>query len=145
MGRVYTFRAQGTPTTAITLLEITAVASKPFVVLRAWLSQITEETSKQIGVKILRKTATVTGTACTAVLHNTNDAAAGATGKYSASAEGTDGAIIIADGFNALNGWLYFPVPEERIVVQDDEIIALKLTEAPTAGTFEWGMTIEEQ
>jgi hypothetical protein len=145
MGRVYTVRAQAAWATAITVLEVTAVAGKPFTVLRAWLSQITEETSKQVGVALLRKTATITGTGVTPVLHNTDSGAAGATAKHTASAEGTDGDILVAEGFNALTGWIYLPLPEERVLAKDDEIIALKFTEAPGAGTWEAGITFEEE
>jgi hypothetical protein len=145
MGRFYTFRAQAAFATAITILELTAAAGKPLRLIRAWVSQVTSETSQQLGVQILRKTATITGSALAAVKHNQNDGAPGVTGKHTASGEGTDGDILLGEGFNALNGWLYLPVPEERIYVLPAGILALKLIEAPTGGTFEVGMTVEEE
>ena len=52
---------------------------------------------------------------------------------------------IIEDGFNNLNGWLWIPTPEERILLAPDTAIALKLIAAPTTlDRWTAGLTFEE-
>jgi hypothetical protein len=63
-----------------------------------------------------------------------------------ASAEGAGTVTpIIYDGFNNLNGWLWVPVPEERIRVPIDTAVILKIVGTPAAlGNWSAGMTYEE-
>ena len=115
-------------------------------ILRAWVSQEETETSQQLGIALGQKvTAFGTYTSTTPTNHAIGSAAAGvvggtagaaATSGTDASAEGA-GAFtpIIEDGFNNLNGWLWVPTPEERILLTPDSAIALKLISAPTTLT----------
>lgn len=59
------------------------------------------------------------------ILHGNTDGSAGH-GGMNASAEGA-GAFtpICTDAFNALNGWLWIPTPEERIIVGPDKSFSL--------------------
>lgn len=87
-------------------------------------------------IQILRKTAAATVTSYTPLLENTIDPAAGAVGSTSgtgvnASAEGTDGDILVDWDFNVLQGFLWQPVLEDRIWVPVSGIIALKFPAAP--------------
>ena len=56
----------------------------------------------------------------------------GATG-ITATVEGTDSTVYVEEGFNIVgNGWLYLPVPEERIGLINTTL-GLKFPTAPTS------------
>ena len=134
-----------TISTAITLLEVTAPSTAILKVYRAWVEQSSVTTSTTTRIRLLRKTGTITGTASpptpTAV---DASASSGVTVKWIATAEGTDGNILIEEAFNFLNGWVWLPVPEERIIVPPSGIIALKFPAAPTSASWTFGMDYEE-
>jgi len=117
---------------AITLVEVTAGTNASIMVTRCWCSQSSSTTSAQQRIQILRKTATVTGTAHTPRAVTNGSSASAASAKNNASAEGTDGNILYQDTFNVLQGWLWLPsCPEERIVVPGAGLIAIKFPAAP--------------
>jgi hypothetical protein len=61
-----------------------------------------------------------------------------------ANAAGTKTPIIY-DGFNNLNGWLWVPTPEERIVIPLDTAIVLAMVgTATTLTNWNAGITYEE-
>lgn len=104
--------------------------------IEARISQSGSTTSAQQRAELVRKTAAATVTSFTPLLENTIDPAAGAAGSTSgtgtnASAEGTDGDILMLWDFNVLNGLLWLPAPEDRIWVPGGGIIALKFPAAP--------------
>lgn len=115
-------------------------------ILRAWVGQIETETSQQLGVMLaLKASAFGTYTSTTPQGHFVGGRVSGIVGG-TAGAEGTAGTDasaegagtvtpIIYDGFNNLNGWLYVPVPEERIWVPADTAIILKIVGTPTTLT----------
>jgi hypothetical protein len=141
----YTILAQAqTISTAITILELTADATGGFTLLRAWVQQSGSTTSATARIEILRKTGSITGTATppAAAPLNPNAAAWGGTVKWKATAEGTDGVVLYEEGFNVLNGWMYVPVPEERILAAPSGILALKFPAAPASQSWTFGMTI---
>ena len=82
--------------TAITILEITAPATESLEIYRAWVQQSSTTTSAQVRIQILRKAGTITGTASppSAVPVEVGFPASGATIKWKATAEGTDGVIL---------------------------------------------------
>jgi hypothetical protein len=113
-------------------------------ILRCGISQRATATSEMIGV-ILGEKADVeaTVTAATPEPHVLNGTASGITGATD-GAEGTAGVdasangagtftTIIADSFNNLNGFLWVPTPEERIIVGPDQCFALSLDTTPTS------------
>lgn len=123
-------------TGAITLVQLKAGSTAPLVLLRAWCSQRTLTSSAQQRVQIVRKSGAATVTSATPLLLDPGDAASAAVGGTSATginatAEGTDGDILYHDNFNVLNGWLWVPVPEERVIVPPAGIIGLKFPTAP--------------
>lgn len=62
-----------------------------------------------------------------------------------ASGEGTVTDVLYPDAFNILNGWLYKPVPEERIYIIPNTFLALRFPVAPSAAlTVRAGMTFRE-
>jgi hypothetical protein len=136
--------------TAITLVQIKAGSNRSVEILRAWVSQSGSTTSAQQRIQINRKSAAATVTSYTPLALNngapTADAAGGtsATG-VTATAEGTDSNVLIADAFNVLSGWIWVPTPEERITVQTGGIIGLKFPAAPgSALTINAGITFAE-
>lgn len=134
-----------TVSTAITILEVAAPATAILKIYRAWVEQSSVTTSTATRIRLLRKTGTITGTATpptpTAV---DASAASGVTVKWIATVEGTDGNVLIEEAFNYLNGWVWLPVPEERIIVPPSGIIALKFPAAPTSAAWTFGFDYEE-
>lgn len=123
---------------------------------RAWVGQRGTDTSDQLGILIARKESVYpTVTSATPAPHTIGGTASGITGG-TAGAAGTAGVdasaegagtvtTIIADAFNNLNGWLWVPTPEERIIVQPDTAVILKLVGTPATLT-NWyaGITFRE-
>ena len=134
---VYTVTFTGSVSAAITLIQLKAGATVPLEILRANVAQHNSTTSAMQPVILVRKSAAATVTSFTPVKTDENDGAASAAGGTSAtgvnaSAEGTDTDVVFNDAFNVLNGWLYLPVPEERIKVLGAGIIGLKFADAPS-------------
>src|SRR5260221_503488 len=121
-----------TISTAITILQIQAGATSPIELIRASLSQRGSTTSAQERVQIVRKTAGATVTPLVPLPMNAprdpgSSAISSTTGTgRTGTGEGTDGDVLVDDGFNVLNGWLWLPTPEERISVPASGWIALK-------------------
>lgn len=137
--------------TAISIIQLKSGASSISRILRAWVTQKTLTTNAYQRVQIVRKSGAATVTAFTPLLVDPGDGAAKAAGSTSgtgitASAEGTDTDILINEAFSILNGWLYLPVPEERIIVPPAGIIALKFPSAPgSAMNVSAGILFEEE
>ena len=135
------------------LLQIQAPSDTSIVILRAWVGQSSSETSTQTAIRLVRKSAAATVTA--AVIANdvrpldpddtasTVQVGTSATG-YNASTAGTNADTLIQEAYNIVgSGWLYLPVPEERITVKAGGIIAIEAVEAVTA-TVECGVIFLE-
>jgi len=121
-------------------------------VVRATISQNETETSQQLGAILARKvTAFGTYTATTPTPHIIGAAAsaiaggtagAAATAGTDASAEGAGAVTTVhAEGFNNLNGWLWVPTPEERLILGPDQAVIVKLRGTPTTLTG-WNATL---
>jgi hypothetical protein len=96
-------------------------------------------------VSVVRKSAGGTGTSFTPVPLASGSPAAGTACIVDLTGEGTDSATIIRDAFNLLNGWLWLPVPEEKLYVPPSGILGLKLPVAPASATsFVAGIIFEE-
>lgn len=121
-----------------------ATAGGMLRILRAWAGQHGTATSQNLGIMLARKEAafgTYTSTtpvpltiAGEASPITGGTAGAAGTAGTDASAEGA-GAVtpLIHDGFNNLNGWLWVPTPEERIIISPDQAVILKLVGTPTS------------
>jgi hypothetical protein len=142
-----------TVSTAITVLQLKAGANCPLALLRAQLSQRGSTTSAQERFSIVRKSAAATVTTAVAGTHlfkhstsaPTSDVSLGtaATG-ITATVEGTDSDVLCERGFNVLNGVELVWVPEERIIVPVNGIIALKFLTAPASQTWFASLTFAE-
>lgn len=133
--------------TAITILQVKAGAAA-LELLRAGLSQGLSETSTMEHVQILRKTAAATVTSFTPRRYNPSDPVALAVGGvaatgYTATAEGTDGEVLLDEGWNILNGWQW-KSGEDRIVVPQGGILAMKFPVAPASATWRAFMVFAE-
>jgi hypothetical protein len=162
MAGVYTVSFENTTIVAdATLVIIRAAAAigtraSLLEVLRAWCSQRGTDTSDQLGIILGQKASAFgTYTSATPNPHVIGGAASGiaggtagaaATAGVDASAEGA-GAVTstITDDFNNLNGYLYVPTPEERLLVTPDTAVILKLVGTPgTLTGWSAGITFRE-
>lgn len=137
--RAYSVNLTGVSlTAAITaILEITAHTNRAAIVTRASLSQQANTTSAQQAIQLLRQSTAGTNVSSPAINPaDPDDAAAGFTARGVCTTLGTAGAILYPDSFNWQNGWLYLPVPEERLSVVGAGILALKAQVAPPAQTI---------
>ncbi len=99
------------------IIGLQAASNKPIIVLRCALSQAGNTTSTQQGIEWLRRsTGSTNVTTPNKNPMDGGDSAAGFTAVGLATTLGTAGAILYADSFNWQNGWLYLPVPEERMI-----------------------------
>jgi len=153
MSRTYVINDSRAVSTAITILQIKAVSCS-LEIVRAWVNQESSTVSAQTAIQLNRKITTAASvTSLTPLLLEPNGAAAlavggaAATGR-TATAEGTDSDVLIREGFNVLNGWLYLPVPEERIVLSPLSIatstLGLKFPVAPPNVTYDYGIVFRE-
>jgi hypothetical protein len=130
-------RSSVTTSTAITIQQVTQVAGAASEFTRAWTNQSTITATSQTRIQLLRKSTPATVTSQTPALLGVGMQASkavggtGATG-ITASAEGSDGAVYIEEGFNIVNGWLYLPVPEERVYIINTTV-GLKFPTTPTS------------
>lgn len=153
-GRTYVFRRQLTNATADrALLQIQAPTDTSIIILRAWCSQNASTTSAAVGIRLVRKSAAATVTAAVIATDvfpldpddsaSTLQVGTTATG-YNASNAGTNSGTLLQEGFNLVGGgWLYLPVPEERITVKAGGIIAVEAVTTMTA-TLEAGVVFLE-
>jgi hypothetical protein len=125
-------------TGAITLVQIKAGTVGAVELLRAWCSQSNSTTSTMQRITILRKSTAATVTSGTPLLINGSQAAkavggTSATGTNASNENSGDGDVLYPDVFNILNGWLWVPTPEERIIVPPSGMIGLKFMTAPAS------------
>jgi hypothetical protein len=111
-------------------------------VLSARVAQQGVTTNQQLGILVAQKASAFgTYTSATPTPHNVGAVASGITGG-TAGAAGTSGVDasaegagtvtpIIYDSFSCLNGWLWVPTPEERIMIQPDTAVILKIVGTP--------------
>lgn len=137
-------RSNVATTTAITVIQVTTVASTFIEVTRASGNQSSSTTSTATALGLVKKTAAATVTSRTpdplSQGMQASKCVGGATATgINASAEGTDATNFLwHEGFNIVgNGVLYLPMPEERILVGGTVApsIGLKFSVAP-AGNF---------
>jgi hypothetical protein len=130
--RTYTVSAGGVTiaNAAVTLVFINppAAPNVDLTIIRAWVSQSNSATAVMQRVQLnTQVTAFPTLTSHTPLAHNRGDSAsvitggtAGAAGTagIDATAEGAGAkTVIVADAFCNVNGWLWLPTEEERIVL----------------------------
>ena len=135
----YVQNLAATISTAITIIQVKAVSPNPISIVRASLTQKGSTTSAQERVQLGRITTTFsTVTSFTPLKIDTCSPASACVGGTAATGitgtgEGTVVDILVDEGFNVLNGFLWLPVPEERITINPGEAIVMKFTVAPAS------------
>jgi len=141
--RVFTANDSRAVSTAITVMQLTAAATHVVEILRMWVTQESSTASAQTAVSVVRQTDAGTMTAITEVEH-ASAGPADATAFRTATVEPTTTDTILIEGFNVLNGWLYLPVPEERIWIPPSGSVGLKFPDVPPSVTYNYGITWRE-
>jgi len=158
MASVYTVTMENQTVVADATLVIvraaTAVTARASLleVLRVTVSQQGTATNQQLGVILgMKASAFGTYTAATPAPHAINGVASGITGSTSGAAAGagTDASAegagtvttTLTESFSVVNGWLWVPTPEERILIQPDTAFIVKLRGTPTTLTG-WNATL---
>lgn len=138
-------------TAARTLIQLQAGAASSIEILKVWVSQSNTTVSAQQRIQIHRKvTAFSTVTSATPAPLGGGAAADAQSGTTAtgtnASAEGAGAeTVLYADTFNVLNGWLYVPVPEERIIVPPALYLGIKFpTDPAISTTYTCGVIFQE-
>jgi hypothetical protein len=128
------------------IIGIQPVANKPIIIVRSALSQSANTTSVQQGIEWLRRSTTSTNvTAPNKNPLDPADTAIGAAVVGLSTVLGTAGAVVYADSFNWQNGWLYLPVPEERIIATAALAeVSLTTTQTFTAETINCSVSVLE-
>ena len=115
-------------------------------ILRIGVSQSGTSTSQQLAVRVGQKasafgtytsttpTPLAVGSVASAITGSTSNAASSSGTDASANGAGTF-TTIWQDGFNNLNGYLWVPTPEERIIVGPDLTFCVQLQGTPTTLT----------
>ncbi len=132
---------------AKTLLYLTAPSNKVVEVLSATVTNESNATNFQgeVSIENISTLGTPTKTDITPTPHEKGDQAAGSTvaGNVTAS-EPTYGTVITREGFASLVGYRHEPQPEERIYVQGDSSIGVRLITTPTAFDADVRLTFRE-
>ena len=132
---------------ATTILEFSAGSQKLGIITRMWLSQQSNTTSAQQGIQIARQstngTSVVTPVSTPADI---SDIAITGVPRGMCVTQGTLGAVLYPDSFNWQNGWLYLPVPEDRITVSGATTTntGLRTLTTPPTLTCNAGMSLLE-
>ncbi len=133
-----------TSLTAVPFAQLATPATTGITIFGIELGQETSETSQQEVLQLNRRTTASTLPTSTTPLKlgGPNDPASLLTGSTTtnatgiASASGTTGNIIILPPFNVLNGFLWYPPQEGRVIVPPSSFIVLEFKTAPAANTW---------
>jgi len=140
----YTLIRQGVSTsTAITVNQVLAPALAAIEITRAEVTQDNVTTTGQTRIQLNRLSTACTVTSTTAAPQANGMQASKCVGGTSATGitatvEGTIAATPWSGGFNVVNGTLYLPVPEQRLLVVGSAagFVGLKFATAPAAAQF---------
>lgn len=151
MSRIYTAGFSGVSVTAaIDLITIKSGANSGIDLHEICIGQITLGSAWQaLGLQIMRLPSTVTitgGTSATIVPLTVGDAASACTVTYNNTTLATSSGSAVAarnDVWVLQNNYLYLPAPEDRVSLQNNTALAVRLVNAPSAamtvsGTITW-------
>lgn len=138
----------------ITIRAATALGSRASIleILRMTCSQSGTATSQQLGIRWGLKASafstmtsttpapTILGAVASAIVGSTSGAASSCGTDSSSNGAGAF-TVIGQDTFNNLNGWLWVPTPEERILVSIDQTFVLAMVGTATTLT-NWNATL---
>jgi hypothetical protein len=143
-----TFAANGTQP----FLQIATPATQGIEILSLFMGQETSEVSQQECITLTRRSAASTMAAgLTPIATREKDGASllvsGTTANGSgvtATAAGTLVSTPLIFPFNALNGLLYLPLPEERITIGPSGFLTIQFKTAPAANTWSGQLIFRE-
>ncbi len=121
--------------TAKDILRLSAPSTGVVELIRVEVTQDASETSEQLPLSIFRASTAGTGTSRTARPYEVLDPAFSGSAVSDLSADTTKSPSepLWTSAQNVLAGWLYHPVPDERIVIPPSGSIAIRLEAAPAA------------
>jgi hypothetical protein len=143
-------------TTAKTLAYITAASGKPVEILSASVTNENNESNEQLLCAIQRVTTpgTPTATTVTPRKHEQGDQAAAMTVKanvtaneptYGSIAQGADPVDAFGmEGAPSLNGWVFSPIPEERVLIASGDTYGLRLVNNIASADLVVRITVRE-
>jgi hypothetical protein len=142
-------RADAAASTAISYIQIAVPSTTAIDVTRAWAAQRSSTTSAMQQFSLLTTSTAATVTTQNPAIQGGADPASLCVGGTSAtgvnaSIEGGTKVTQYDDSPNVLNGWLYLPVPEERLTVKPSGFTALNAPQAPGGQTWRMGMNFIE-
>lgn len=145
LGNPYKITNTATHSTAITVLQARAHATRPLVLIRAWIESAATVTAAAT-IQLLRQTTAGTMTTLSPgpLPMRPNVPTAGMTAGHTATAEPTAGDVLVHESFNVVNGWLWLPTPDEQIVIPAAGFLGLKFSVAPASQTWVYGMNLVE-
>ena len=116
------------------LFRLSAPSTAIVEVLRCEVTQDFDETSQQLPFSLYRASTDGTGTSGTARPLEVSSAAFAGTAVYDLSADTTKSPAepLWTSAQNALAGWLFHPVPEERIIVPPSGRLVGRIEAAPS-------------
>lgn len=117
------------------ILRMSASSTSVLELIRLEVTQDTSETSEQLPLSIYRASTDGTGTSRTPRPLEVLDSAFAGTAISDLSADTTKSPTepLWSSAQNVLSGWLWHPVPDERIIVPPSGRIAVRLETAPGA------------
>lgn len=152
MGRFYTAVFENVAVAAAQdFFEVVPASNKPIRVHQVVITNVASETSDQLRFTIKRVTGSPTsgsgGSTATPRPMLANDTAAGATVETNNTTRISGGTSVTlwAEGQNAVNGWNYFPTPEQQPVFFNGEYLIVGLEAAPAASTNMSGTIVFEE
>jgi hypothetical protein len=153
MGRVYSIPFANVSVAAVQdLIAIYAGSSKAFRLHSFQIGQITNTTVQNLRLSINRLPATVTagsgGTTPALNPAQPNDTAATITAHANDTTQATTSgtkAVMLADVFNTVNGYIYLPPGEDRIVVGPNQALSISLDTAPASAMNMSGTAVVEE
>lgn len=134
------------------LFELKAAAAVPIIIHRIEIGQDTDETSQEAVIKLTRTSGAPTsgsgGSSGTAVkLGGIGDGATQTTIEINNTTPISGGTAVRCGrrAFNWLNGFVFAPTPEERILVAGGEYFTVNLVTAPSAALTVSGEIVWEE
>jgi hypothetical protein len=145
LGNPYKITNTATHSTAITILQARAHATRPLVLIRLWLDSAAT-TAASATIQVLRQTTAGTMTTLSPgpLPLRPNVPTAGMTAGHTATVEPTAGDILVHESFNVVNGYLFLPTRDEQIVIPAAGFLGLKFSVAPATQTWTYGMNLVE-
>lgn len=137
--------------TGVPFLQLATPTNAGLAILEMFIGQEASETSEQAALTVMRRTTASTlptaggPTATDPTGPSSRLASTTTTNAYGiASATGTAGALLKRWTFNALNGLLYVPAPEARIIMDISQFITFQFSTAPAANVYSGYIAVME-